>query len=426
MGKLGWEVRDPNLVCSRRIDFFYAPSTPQLGLASIDVISTISGGSITGAAYCLRTGSVEDFLLHMKASLLRCSVVGYVLRSGTFLRFAAAVLASGLAVIGLLFTTWAPLSLPLLVGLILLLLKFQFRLLPISHEVEKAYEAFFFHGYTLLDLPATPLLAIGASNLQTGRPFTFSRTWMGDSTYTYRPQPVHFTTVGFPVARAVTASSCVPFAFTPVPIANHFFQNPADAALVEPQLIDGGVYDNQGLQKLTQAGSRYECTTIVVSDAGAGLGPVASYSNTLTLLLRTVNLFMNRIKNAQMMANLFQPATPHSRCVAYLSLGWELKNSIPGFVSNLIRNNISPAVLAARQLPAEWVAEPRRYREAIEEHLKHQVGYDTLASRDLTPDDWRAIGRVGTSLTPLATTQLELLMRHAENLTELQIKLYWP
>ena len=34
MGKLGWEVRDPNLVCSRRIDFFYAPSTPQLGLAS--------------------------------------------------------------------------------------------------------------------------------------------------------------------------------------------------------------------------------------------------------------------------------------------------------------------------------------------------------------------------------------------------------
>lgn len=395
-------------------------------LPNIDVISAISGGSITGAAYCLRQGSVEDFLAQMKASLLRCSVIGYVLRSGTFLRFAAALLTCLLTIIALLFTAWAPLSLPLLMGLVFLLLKFQFRLLPISREVEKAYEAFFYHGRTLPDLSVAPLLAIGTSNLQTGRPFTFSRAWMGDSTYAYRLRPVHFTTTGFPVARAVTASSCVPFSFTPVPIASHFFQNPADVSLIEPQLIDGGVYDNQGLQKLTQAGSRYECTTIIASDAGTGLELVDNYPNTLLLLLRTVNLFMNRIKNAQMMANLFQPATTHSKCVAYLSLGWELENSIPGFINNLIRGNINPAVLAARQLPAEWVAEPRKHRSAIEEYLAQQVDYATIAARNLTSDDWQAIRRVGTNLTPLTSTQLGLLMRHAENLTELQVKLYWP
>jgi len=71
-------------------------------------------------------------------------------------------------------------------------------------------------------------------------------------------------------------------------------------------------------------------------------------------------------------------------------------------------------------------AEPRKHRSAIEEYLAQQVDYATIAARNLTSDDWQAIRRVGTNLTPLTSTQLGLLMRHAENLTELQVKLYWP
>lgn len=397
-------------------------------LASIDVISTISGGSITGAAYCLHQGTFEEFYDQMTRALLGCNVISRAIRSWSFVRFVLVILAFLVPGGILLSTRWAPLSVLPLLGLLFVVYRYQFRLLPVSREIERAYDAFFYHGQTLQHLRPTPILAIGASNLQTGRPFTFSREWMADSTYSYYQPPVHFEAANFPVARAVAASSCVPFAFTPVTIDPTYFREPADADRAHPQLIDGGVYDNQGIQKLTQANSRYECNTIVVSDAGAGLSPLGSrpYPNTAALLLRTVDLFMNRIKNAQMMANLFQRATEHSKCVAYLSLGWRLKNSIPGFIDNLAQGNVSPAVVAARQLRAEWVANPKEHRPALAAYLEQQVGYADLAARDLTDDEWQVVCRVGTNLTPLTPIQLKLLARHAANLTEIQVKLYWP
>ncbi|WP_223654490.1 patatin-like phospholipase family protein [Hymenobacter psoromatis] len=397
-------------------------------LATIDVISTISGGSITGAAYCLHQGAFEDFHAKMTEALLRCNVISHALKSWSFVRFLLVVLAFVVPGVALLFTRWAPLSLLPLLGLLLIVLRYQFRILPVSQEIERAYDVFFYQGQTLQDLRPTPILAIGTSNLQTGRPFTFSREWMADSTYSYYQPPVHFNAANFPVARAVAASSCVPFAFTPITIGPKYFREPADATRAHPQLIDGGVYDNQGIQKLTQANSRYECNTIIVSDAGAGLSPLGGrpYPNTIALLLRTVDLFMNRIKNAQMMASLFQRATEHSKCVAYLSLGWELKNSIPGFIDNLAQGNIPPAVVAARQLRAEWVANPKEHRLALTEYLEQQVNYIELAARDLTSDEWQVVCQVATNLTPLTSAQLSLLTRHAENLTELQVKLYWP
>ena len=397
-------------------------------LASIDVISTISGGSITGAAYCLHQGDFEEFHAKMTEAFLRCNVISYALRSWSFVRFLLVALAFVAPSIILLFTRWAPLSLLLLLGLVFLVIRYQFRILPISQEIERAYNAFFYQGQTLQQLRPTPILAIGTSNLQTGRPFTFSREWMTDSTYSYYQPPVQFNAAAFPVARAVAASSCVPFAFTPITIGPEYFQEPADTNRAHPQLIDGGVYDNQGIQKLTQANSRYECNTIIVSDAGAGLSPLGNspYPNTIALLLRTVDLFMNRIKNAQMMANLFQRATEHSKCIAYLSLGWQLKNSIPGFIDNLAQGNIPPAVVAARQLRPEWVANPKEYRPEITKYLEQQLGYADLAARDLSSDEWQIVCQVGTNLTPLTPIQLSLLTRHAENLTEIQVKLYWP
>ncbi len=394
----------------------------------IDVISTISGGSITGAAYCLHQGTFEEFHTKMSEALLRCNVISHALKSWSFMRFLLVILAFIVPGGVLLFTRWAPLSLLPLLGLLLIVLRYQFRILPVSREIERAYDAFFYQGQTLQNLRPTPILAIGTSNLQTGRPFTFSREWMADSTYSYYQPPVHFNAANFPVARAVAASSCVPFAFTPITISPEYFREPADATRAHPQLIDGGVYDNQGIQKLTQANSRYECNTIIVSDAGAGLSPLGGrpYPNTIALLLRTVDLFMNRIKNAQMMANLFQRATKHSKCVAYLSLGWKLKNSIPGFIDNLAQGNIPPAVVAARQLRAEWVANPKEHRLALTEYLEQQVNYVELVARDVTSDEWQVVCQVGTNLTPLTSVQLSLLTRHAENLTEIQVKLYWP
>lgn len=398
-------------------------------LAEVDVLSTISGGSITGAAYCLHDGPFDAFYDQLQAALGRDNVIRRVLTSGSCVRFAVFVLALLLPAVGLLFTRWAPAApLPLLL-LFGLLARYQFRLLPVSDEVERAYEAFFFRGRRLAHLPARPLLAVGASNLQTGRPFTFSRDWMGDSTYTYAARPARFVAAGFPVARAVAASSCVPFAFTPVRLARFFYQRPTDADRpdVQPQLIDGGVYDNQGLHKLTQPGSRYACHTILVSDAGAGLGLVATYPNTAALLLRTVDLFMQRIRNVQLMDQRFRPGPEGpQRSIAYLALDGQLAQAIPDFIDQLGRGQLPAAVVAARQLRPEWVREPARYREQLTQHLTELVDYAQVAARDLTPAERAVVTSVGTNLTPLTPAQLTLLSRHAENLTELQVKLYWP
>ena len=395
-------------------------------LQQVDVLSTISGGSITGAAYCLHKGSYPAFHAYMTNALLTCSVVGRALRSAVFGKLLGFALIFLMAGVGLLFTRWAPLALLVLVLFVAIVLKYQFRLFPISQEIEKAYDHFFYHGRTLQDLSADQELAIGSSNLQTGRPFTFSKNWMGDSTYTYCKPPIRFRASSFPIARAVTASSCVPFAFTPVPIALAYVQNAADYNRISPQLIDGGVYDNQGIQKLTQPNNHFACDIIVTSDAGGGMTFLESYPNTAALMLRTVDLFMNRIKNFQMAASVFQNGANHGKPIAYLSLSWRLEKCIPGFVDNMVHGNVLAPIMAARQLLPDWINEPEKYRNAIEQHLEQQVGYAAIAARDLTRAEWEMARRIGTNLTRLSPAELNALVRHAENLTELQVKLYLP
>ena len=149
-----------------------------------------------------------------------------------------------------------------------------------------------------------PVRVIGATNLQTARPFTFSKYWMQDSTYQFWDDPVKFKPDKFPVLRAVMVSSCVPFAFTPISIYPDFFANREQARTVHPILVDGGVYDNQGIHKITQQG-RYACPIVITSDAGSVASGELTFRNTLSLLLETVNVFMSRIKKASMQRNVY-------------------------------------------------------------------------------------------------------------------------
>ncbi|MBK6936715.1 MAG: patatin-like phospholipase family protein [Chitinophagaceae bacterium] len=186
-------------------------------------------------------------------------------------------------------------------------------------------------------MPDKPLLVIGSTNLQTAKPFSFSKTWMQDSTYQFMDEPIRFKPADFPVARAVMASSCVPFAFTPVTIDKKFFADPDDAQKVHPILVDGGVYDNQGIHKVMQSG-KYECASVITSDAGCGSSGEMRFKNTFSLLMETVNVFMSRIKKAQMVRNVYDNAATANKQVAYFSLGWDMENCISGFISNLEKN----------------------------------------------------------------------------------------
>ena len=181
-----------------------------------------------------------------------------MLRSFTFVKLILFALVFLAPAFYFLFTSYAWLFPILLTAFIFLVLKFQFYIFPVSKTIEAIYNDFFYGNKKLKDLPDTPVLVIGSTNLQTAKPFTFSKKWMQDSTYQYMANPIKFTADEFPLARAVMASSCVPFAFTPIKIDKQYFVSQADASRIHPLLVDGGVYDNQGIHKIVQGGS-YNC-----------------------------------------------------------------------------------------------------------------------------------------------------------------------
>lgn len=197
----------------------------------------------------------------------------------------------------------------------------------------------------------------------------------------------------------------------------------SDFEKIDPKLIDGGVYDNQGIQKITQKGSSYECDLIITSDAGAGMGLKGSYNNTISLLIRTVDVFMKRIKSVQMEENLYDN---RGKPIAYFSLGWRIENCIDGFISNLENKTILLEVLQAHSFPQLWIDDPKEYKDDIRKYLIDKTGYSKIAARDLSKAEWFEACKTGTNLIPLKKRRVDLLIRQAENLTELQLKLYLP
>ena len=393
-------------------------------LDKIDVISSISGGSITAAAYCLNKQDYIGFEQKMITSFSTKSAIGLVLRSWEFIR----TLLFALAFIGISvyisFTPSAPFAVVPIIVLVVLLVAFQFRLFPVARVIERAYDQHLFHGATLPDLCERPKLAIGSTNLQTSRPFTFSRERIEDSSYKYGTPSVTFLDKGFPVARAVTASSCVPFAFSPVSIAKEFFTDQRQYELVRPELVDGGVFDNQGLHKLTEIKSEYNCDIVLVSDAGNRLPFEENYNNTFTLLLRTVNVFMQRIKNFQSVRNVYD--NKEGRQIAYLSLPWTLDKCVHGFISNLKSGNISQELITMHRLKPEWVANPDVHTKELNAALSVICNYDAVFKKNLGPTRLAAIWNIGTNLTTIKKNLIMDMIIHAANLTEIQLRLYCP
>lgn len=249
---------------------------------------------------------------------------------------------------------------------------------------------------------------------------------MNDSTYKNMVPPVFFNNNGFPVAKAVMASSCVPFAFTPITIATKYYVNSNDIGRAYPVLVDGGVYDNQGIHKLTQRESEFECEIVIISDAGAGSPFKHTYNNVIVLLIRCMDVFMSRIKKFQMERGLYSNTDFANRQIAYLSLGWDIENCIPGFIDNLKKGQITTAVILDHKIPPEWVIDVETHRAAIQNLLEINIGYKKIYSERLTVTELEIARKVSTNLKCLSNEQIKCLAGHAANITELQTKLYCP
>lgn len=147
-----------------------------------------------------------------------------------------------------------------------------------------------------------PALLINATSLNTGHNWRFTALSMGeppaltgskvDKNARYRR--IKYASVTdkklkeYPLGNAVAASSCVPGVFEPLVL------NGGDSGKI--QLVDGGVHDNQGVEGLLDEG----CTLIFASDASGQMKDEKDPSDkSLQVLLRTNSVIMDRVREAE-------------------------------------------------------------------------------------------------------------------------------
>jgi predicted acylesterase/phospholipase RssA len=150
-----------------------------------------------------------------------------------------------------------------------------------------------------------PILLLNTTSFNTGHNWHFTATWMGeppgllkndvDATERYRRLYYHEAPTEelqkFRLGHAVAASSCVPGIFQAVTIGQLYPGR-------EVHLYDGGVHDNQGLAGLLDE----NCTRILCSDASGQMAEELSPTkNFLGVSMRANSVLQTRIRGVQYM-----------------------------------------------------------------------------------------------------------------------------
>lgn len=294
----------------------------------------------------------------------------------------------------------------------------------------------FFEGKTLGDLPESPVVCINSTNLATQLPFTFSKGFMGEYVYRIGGKSI-FHADSFPIARAVMASSCVPYGFTPITIQRKYLRaSYADCPTQPepPKLIDGGAYDNQGTHKLTHDKSRFRTDYVIVSDAGNGVVTASTTTNIFNLAINTIFLVVERVKRMQRSDNLYETYIGKEH-FAYVPLEWDCcPRLLEGFVTNLKDDNIHPDVWRSHGITEEEIASLKKAKgkkdteiyQLLLTKLQESIGWAELQRRFPSEQEERIARSVGTSLTGVSLGQIHALIAHSDALTETQIRLYMP
>ncbi len=190
----------------------------ELGIMKdIEVISTVSGGSILGAYYLCQMEKERRSGLYDNDRVAMCDAI--------IEKFYNAVLTN----MRMRAITFAPFFHPVL---------FFFKsLLGSSNRAVRMAQQFkrnfFSPDLRLDDLPSSPEILINATSNSTGKRVVFFKDEM--NTFSSQISKVEYNKL--PLAKVVGASAAVPGVFPPVPIANDLYS-------------DGGVVDNQGLESL--------------------------------------------------------------------------------------------------------------------------------------------------------------------------------
>ena len=269
-------------------------------LEEVDLLSTVSGGSIAGAYWVYWQTNKGDTLDKLSndewdrferslIEVLRRGIRGWVLWRG----FGVPAVVLGALSGGLAWYLW-PLSVWTLVGLALgpLVLAYIVWHYRVSIFLEKRYDQTLFNGSKVSDLKQLRMI-INAAALNSGQLLLFSNlgqrqpgshelieSLLRTKTLLRRRASVPMS-LDIPLARAVAASSAIPGIFTPLTFKFNglfgrlgirvqrifrLFQG-FDPTPATYRVVDGGVFDNQGTQVLLDE----SCKAILVSDAAAAL-----------------------------------------------------------------------------------------------------------------------------------------------------------
>lgn len=418
----------------------------QLGiLDKVDVISSVSGGSITAAYYALNKENYEnfekDFIINLSkgvlwSSFLYLGIIGLLLMAtsvamGYLISYLAAIFFQSQPVFwGICAALGGVITFFLL---LIFSLKYSFVTLPTSKLISRLYNKVFFKKKTLSDLPDSPSLCINSTNIATQLPFYFSKTTMGEYVYHVRDKSI-FNAAHFPITNAVMASSCVPYGFTPITIDKKYLREEYDKCFNKPEapkLIDGGVYDNQGAHKLSQNKSKFHTDFIIVSDAGNSTISANKTTNIFSLAMNTINLMMDRVKKMQRAKNLYESYAGKEH-FAYVPLEWDCSaRLIQGFINNLKDGNVHPDVWQAHAITEkEFInlkgAEGEAAQETIIKKVKKALHWSELEQKIPLKESEHMARSVGTNLTSLSHKEIESLIEHSAWLTEVQVRLYMP
>ncbi len=270
-------------------------------LNKIDVISTVSGGSIVGTYYVVNkdrwTGIQmleEDFKKGLKANIrLRGLTCSWAFHPFLFVRS----LAPGFSRTNIL---------------------------------AREYSEHFFGETTLGQLPATPKLIINATSLNTGQVWKFSRDGIGDYKFGFSSVP------DFILANAVGASAAVPGLFAPLVMRKKHLKN----IQVKPpytykriNLSDGGVRDNQGLTSIFSE----KCDYVICSDASGLIDYSEKPSKfAFKVLLRSNSITMDASRDWAIQLLYRKKEYKEIKQMAFFDLEDEIKSGDPCLPSRLI------------------------------------------------------------------------------------------
>ena len=127
----------------------------------------------------------------------------------------------------------------------------------------RRFDSWFYRKQQLDALDPEVRWIVNAANLVSGARFTFERDVVGDYTVGLAPTAGS----GLRLSTAVAASAAVPGAFAPLRLKKIAFP----CATERPALLDGGAYDNTGLEAIDS--DRYRHTFLVALNSGGLLRP---------------------------------------------------------------------------------------------------------------------------------------------------------